>query len=137
MDRCWKPTITPTKNPSMSPKLTLLDLLIGAGFFTVVIGLGMWKSRRARDHAEDTADFFLGGRSLAWPLIGISIVAANISTEQFVGMAGQGGGWRRGPGGQRLAVAGLGRNSVDCFYAAAEVSAGRDLYDAGVSRVSL
>ena len=76
----------------MSPKLTLLDLLIGASFFTVVIGLGMWKSRRARDHAEDTADFFLAGRGLTWPLIGISIVAANISTEQMVGMAGQAAG---------------------------------------------
>ena len=76
----------------MSPKLTLLDLLIGAGFFTVVIGLGMWKSRRVRDHAEDTTDFFLAGRGLTWPLIGLSIVAANISTEQMVGMAGQAAG---------------------------------------------
>ncbi len=37
-------------------------------------------------------DYFLGGRQLPWWLIGVSIVAANISTEQFVGMAGQAAG---------------------------------------------
>jgi hypothetical protein len=57
-----------------------------------VIGLSVWKSRRVRGHTENSADFFLAGRGLAWPLIGISIVAANISTEQMVGMAGQAAG---------------------------------------------
>ncbi|NLF57188.1 MAG: sodium/solute symporter, partial [Candidatus Hydrogenedens sp.] len=37
-------------------------------------------------------DYFLAGRGLTWPLIGLSIVAANLSTEQFVGMAGQSAG---------------------------------------------
>jgi len=68
------------------------DLAAFIGFFAVVIGLSVWKSRRARDHAENSADFFLAGRGLTWPLIGISIVAANISTEQMVGMAGQAAG---------------------------------------------
>lgn len=72
--------------------LAPLDLLIFAGFFAVVVGLGVWKSRRGREHAENSADFFLAGRGLTWPLIGISIVAANISTEQMVGMAGQAAG---------------------------------------------
>ncbi|MBE0540153.1 MAG: sodium/solute symporter [Verrucomicrobia bacterium] len=71
---------------------TSLDLIIFVGFFVAVVGLGVWKSRRARDHAENSADFFLAGRGLTWPLIGISIVAANISTEQMVGMAGQAAG---------------------------------------------
>lgn len=69
-----------------------LDLIIFVGFFVVVIGLSAWKSRRAKDHAENSSDFFLAGRGLTWPLIGISIVAANISTEQMVGMAGQAAG---------------------------------------------
>ena len=57
-------------------------------FFAVVVSVSMFKSRR-----EKTSEaYFLGGRGLIWPLIGISIVAANISTEQFVGMAGQGAG---------------------------------------------
>jgi SSS family solute:Na+ symporter len=69
-----------------------LDVLIFCGFFACVVGLSAWKSRRVRDHAETSADYFLAGRGLTWPLIGISIVAANISTEQMVGMAGQAAG---------------------------------------------
>lgn len=61
-------------------------------FFVVVIGLSVWKSRRVAGKSEDSSDFFLGGRSLTWPLIGVSIVAANISTEQMVGMAGAAAG---------------------------------------------
>ena len=68
------------------------DLAFFIGFFVVVVGLSVWKSRRARDHDESSSDFFLAGRGLTWPLIGISIVAANISTEQMVGMAGQAAG---------------------------------------------
>lgn len=71
---------------------TLLDLSVFSAFFVAVVGLAVWKSRRGRDHAENSTDFFLAGRGLTWPLIGISIVAANISTEQMVGMAGQAAG---------------------------------------------
>lgn len=69
-----------------------LDTLTFVGFFVVVVALSLWKSRRAREQSENSSDFFLAGRSLTWPLIGISIVAANISTEQMVGMAGQAAG---------------------------------------------
>lgn len=68
------------------------DLAVFVGFFVVVIGLSVWKSRKVKGHDEDSSDFFLAGRGLTWPLIGISIVAANISTEQMVGMAGQAAG---------------------------------------------
>jgi len=68
------------------------DLASFIGFFAVVIGLGVWKSRRARAGSVSSSDFFLAGRGLTWPLIGVSIVAANISTEQMVGMAGQAAG---------------------------------------------
>ena len=67
---------------------TGLDIAVFVGFYAVVLGVSFLKSRGAKD----SAGYFLGGRSLTWPLIGISIVAANISTEQFVGMAGQGAG---------------------------------------------
>lgn len=69
-----------------------IDIISFVAFFAFVVGLSVWKSRRARDHIESSSDFFLAGRGLAWPLIGISIVAANISTEQMVGMAGQAAG---------------------------------------------
>lgn len=67
------------------------DFVVFVGFFIIVLGLSVWKSRRSRG-GEDTGDYFLAGRGLTWPLIGISIVAANISTEQMVGMAGQAAG---------------------------------------------
>ena len=72
--------------------ISTADLIVIVAFFALVIGLGIWKSRRRPGHEEDSSDFFLAGRGLTWPLIGISIVAANISTEQMVGMAGQAAG---------------------------------------------
>ena len=69
-------------------QISYLDLVVIVGFYGVVLAISFLKSRGEKD----SAGYFLGGRSLAWPLIGISIVAANISTEQFVGMAGQGAG---------------------------------------------
>jgi len=65
-----------------------LDVLVFAGFYGLVLSFSLVKSRGRRT----SADYFLGGRALPWWLIGISIVAANISTEQFVGMAGQAAG---------------------------------------------
>jgi SSS family solute:Na+ symporter len=66
--------------------LNFLDIAVFFGFFIVVIGVSIFKSRKEKT----SEDYFLAGRGLTWWLIGISIVAANISTEQFVGMAGQG-----------------------------------------------
>ena len=69
-------------------ELQLMDIVVFFAFFAVVVGVSMFKSRREKS----SEDYFLAGRGLTWPLIGLSIVAANISTEQFVGMAGQGAG---------------------------------------------
>jgi len=65
-----------------------MDIAFFAAFFLFVVVFSMVKSRRGRS----SEDYFLAGRGLRWWLIGFSIVAANISTEQFVGMAGQGAG---------------------------------------------
>ncbi len=65
-----------------------LDIATFLAFFAFVVGFSMFKSRRGRS----SEDYFLASRGLVWPLIGLSIVAANLSTEQFVGMAGQGAG---------------------------------------------
>ncbi len=69
-------------------ELGFLDIALFALFFLVVVGVSMYKSRKE----ESGEDFFLAGRGLLWPFIGLSLIAANISTEQFVGMAGQGAG---------------------------------------------
>ncbi|MEW5900345.1 MAG: solute:sodium symporter family transporter [Acidobacteriota bacterium] len=69
-------------------QLHWLDLTIFGLFFVTVVGVSMYKSRREKSGE----DFFLASRSLIWPLIGFSLIAANISTEHFVGMSGQGAG---------------------------------------------
>lgn len=59
-----------------------------------VIGLGIWKSRDEVHAAEAGASgYFLAGRGLTWWLVGFSLIAANISTEQFVGMSGKSADW--------------------------------------------
>ena len=73
-------------------EITFADFAVFLSFFALVIGVSIWKSRKSGDSDQGSAGYFLAGRGLSWPLIGISIVAANISTEQFIGMAGQGAG---------------------------------------------
>lgn len=68
--------------------MTTIDIITFIGFFLLVIGVSLWKSRPKKEDSESS--YFLGGRSLSWPIIGISIIAANISSEQLVGMAGAG-----------------------------------------------
>jgi SSS family solute:Na+ symporter len=59
-----------------------------------VISLGIWKSRDEDLHgAKGASDYFLAGRGLTWWLVGFSLIAANISTEQFVGMSGASANW--------------------------------------------
>jgi len=65
--------------------LFALDVLIFIGFVVTVIGVGIGMSR----HEKDSESYFLAGRGLTWWLIGFSLIAANISAEQFVGMSGQ------------------------------------------------
>jgi len=67
-------------------ELSFFDIASFLLFFLIVIGVSMYKSRRE----ESGEDFFLAGRGLLWPMIGLSLIAANISTEQIVGQAGQG-----------------------------------------------
>ncbi|MCD6441267.1 MAG: solute:sodium symporter family transporter, partial [Candidatus Marinimicrobia bacterium] len=64
------------------------DGLIFLTFFLVIVAFSMYKSRKEKTGE----DYFLASRGLTWPLIGLSMIAANISTEQFVGMSGQGAG---------------------------------------------
>jgi solute:Na+ symporter, SSS family len=61
------------------------DIAVFVTFIVIVVGVGIVMSR----HESDSESYFLAGRSLRWWLIGVSLIAANISTEQFVGMSGQ------------------------------------------------
>ena len=69
-------------------ELTFTDGLAFIGFLAMVIAVSLYASRKEKD----TADYFLAGRNLSWWLIGFSLIASNISTEHFVGMAGAGFG---------------------------------------------
>lgn len=62
----------------------LTSILTFIGFFAVVISVAVYKSR----HEKNSKDYFLAGRKLVWYLIGFSLIASNISTEQFVGQSG-------------------------------------------------
>lgn len=64
------------------------DVGVFLAFISAVVLFSMFKSRKEKS----SEDYFLASRGLKWWLIGFSIVAANISTEQIVGMAGQGAG---------------------------------------------
>jgi SSS family solute:Na+ symporter len=66
-------------------ELSALDVATFVGFIAVVVGVSLYASRRE----QSSQDYFLAGRKLTWGLIGFSLIASNISTEHFVGMAGQ------------------------------------------------
>ena len=69
--------------------LGVIDYVVFFAFIAAVLATGMLKSRRGKDEeAQSGEDYFLAGRGLKWWLIGFSLIAANISTEQFVGMSG-------------------------------------------------
>lgn len=65
---------------------TLIDTIAFLGFLIFVIAFSLYVSRKK----ENSEDYFLAGRTLTWWVIGLSLIASNISTEHFVGMAGQG-----------------------------------------------
>jgi SSS family solute:Na+ symporter len=65
--------------------LSIVDILVFFIFIASVIGLGLFKSK---GEGKDSESYFLAGRGLMWWLIGVSLIAANISSEQFVGMSG-------------------------------------------------
>ena len=69
-------------------QITPLDLFVVLAFFGLVLAVSLLRKRSD----QNSESYFLAGRGLPWFVIGLSIVAANISTEQFVGMAGQGAG---------------------------------------------
>ncbi len=64
--------------------LSTLDIVVFFGFFATVVGISLYASRKE----QTSEDYFLAGRKLTWWLIGFSLIASNISTEHFVGMAG-------------------------------------------------
>jgi SSS family solute:Na+ symporter len=71
-------------------ELTLLDWVIFASYGVLIMSIGLWVSRDKKGHEKNSEDYFLAGKSLPWWAIGASLIAANISAEQFIGMSGSG-----------------------------------------------
>jgi SSS family solute:Na+ symporter len=74
----------------MNKNLVFADYVVFAIYFVIVASYGYWIYRRKRKAVTDTKDFFLAEGSLTWWAIGASLIASNISAEQFIGMSGEG-----------------------------------------------
>lgn len=74
----------------MTTTFELLDYIIFIAYAVLILGVGLWMSREKKGHQKNAEDYFLASKSLPWWAIGTSLIAANISAEQFIGMSGSG-----------------------------------------------
>jgi SSS family solute:Na+ symporter len=74
----------------MNTGFETLDYIVFALYALVILGVGLWVSRNKKGETKSTEDYFLASKSLPWWAIGASLIAANISAEQFIGMSGSG-----------------------------------------------
>lgn len=70
--------------------LVTADYLVFIFYFLLVSSYGIWIYKKKKKGTTDTKDFFLAEGSLTWWAIGASLIASNISAEQFIGMSGAG-----------------------------------------------
>jgi len=66
------------------------DYFVFVAYAILILGVGLWVSRDKKGHEKNAEDYFLASKSLPWWAIGASLIAANISAEQFIGMSGSG-----------------------------------------------
>src|SRR6201990_1546625 len=71
-------------------KLQTQDYIVFLIYFVIVACYGYWVYQRKKKEQLDSKDFFLAEGSLTWWAIGASLIASNISAEQFIGMSGSG-----------------------------------------------
>lgn len=67
-----------------------LDFIIFGAYCAIILSVGLFVSRTKKGEEKSAEDYFLAGKSLPWWAIGASLIAANISAEQFIGMSGSG-----------------------------------------------
>jgi len=70
--------------------LTTLDFIVLAFYAVILFSVALYVSREPKGTVKTTEDYFLAGKSLPWWAIGASLIAANISAEQIIGMSGEG-----------------------------------------------
>lgn len=69
--------------------ISTIDIVVVIAYAVSLWAIAQWVSRQ-RDHRRTASDYFLAGKSLPWWAIGTSLIAANISAEQIIGMSGSG-----------------------------------------------
>lgn len=74
----------------MESSFEFWDYLVFVLYALVILTVGLWVSRTKKGEKKSTEDYFLASKSLPWWAIGASLIAANISAEQFIGMSGSG-----------------------------------------------
>ena len=67
-------------------QLQSLDYIVFLIYFVIVAFYGYWIYHRKKKAQTDSRDFFLAEGALTWWAIGASLIASNISAEQFIGM---------------------------------------------------
>lgn len=70
--------------------LSTIDIIVVVVYAMGIFALAQWVSREKAGHTKNTSDYFLASKNLPWWAIGASLIAANISAEQIVGMSGSG-----------------------------------------------
>jgi SSS family solute:Na+ symporter len=66
------------------------DYIVFFCYFILIVGYGLWIYKRKKKSESSSTDYFLAEGSLTWWAIGASLIASNISAEQFIGMSGSG-----------------------------------------------
>ena len=74
----------------MSSEFSTVDIVVFIVYAIVILAVGLYVSRGKKGEEKTAEDYFLAGKSLPWWAIGASLIAANISAEQFIGMSGSG-----------------------------------------------
>lgn len=67
-----------------------IDFVILVCYLILLVSLGLFLSRNKDGKEKSANDYFLAGNTLTWWAVGASLIAANISAEQFIGMSGTG-----------------------------------------------
>ena len=67
-----------------------LDFIVFALYALIILSIGLFCISPKKGESKSAEDYFLAGKSLPWWAIGASLIAANISAEQFIGMSGSG-----------------------------------------------
>jgi SSS family solute:Na+ symporter len=70
--------------------LATADYIVFLVYFVLIVGYGLWIYNRKKKESASSGDYFLAEGSLTWWAIGTSLIASNISAEQFIGMSGSG-----------------------------------------------